>query len=95
MAPIRPARITEVVTIADVDHARPDGLGDGGAEHERGHEVEEGRPHHGLAGLQHARRDDGGNRVGGVVKAVDVIEDQRNGDDENDEGEFHCSATRA
>ena len=37
-------------------------------------EVEEGRPHHGLIRLQHAGRDDGRDRVRGVVEAVHEVE---------------------
>ena len=50
---------------------------------------------HGLAGRQHAGRDDGGDRVGRVVEAVDVVEDERDDDDEDDEREFHGAAIRA
>ena len=70
----------------DVDQAGADGLGDGGAERERRDEIEERRPDDRLAGRQDARRDDRRDRVGGVVKPVDVIKDQRN-EDEADDGE--------
>ena len=68
----------------DVDQARPDGLGDGRAEGERRDEVEEGGPDDGLARRQHARRHDGRDRVRGVVKAVDVVEDERDDDERDD-----------
>ena len=64
----------------EVDHAGADGLRDAGAEDECGDEVEERRPDHGLSRRQHARRDDRRDRVRGVVKAVDVVEDERDGD---------------
>jgi hypothetical protein len=70
----------------EVDHAAADGLRDGGAEEEGRHEVEERRPGHGPAGREHPRRDHGGDRVGGVVEAVDEVEDQRDAD-QGDDGE--------
>ena len=72
-----------------------DGPGDGGAEAERRGEVEERRPDDGLARREHARGHDGRDRVGGVVKAVDVVEDERDGDDEDDESELHDAPIRA
>jgi hypothetical protein len=33
----------------------------------------------------HPRRDDGGDRVGGVVEAVDVVGDERQGDEHPDD----------
>ena len=52
---------------------------------EGGNEVKHGRPHDGLDGRQHPRRHHGGDRVGSVVKAVDEVEHQGDGDDEDDE----------
>jgi hypothetical protein len=46
--------------------------------------VEEGRPDDGLAGRQHARRHDRRDRIGGVVEAVDVVEEQRDQDQRRD-----------
>jgi hypothetical protein len=57
------------------------------AEAEGGHEVEERGPHDGLQRREHASGHDGGDRVGGVVKAVDEVEDQRDEDDDDDDGE--------
>ena len=54
---------------------------------ERRDEVEERGPDDGLAGREHAGRHDGRDRVGGVVKAVDEVEDERDDDDERDDGE--------
>ena len=45
-----------------------------------------------LPGDKHARRDDRRNRVGGVVKAVDVVEGQRDHDEEDDGSKFHRRA---
>ena len=42
-----------------------------------------------LPGRQHARRDDRRDRVGGVVKAVDVVEDERDEDEAADGPEEH------
>ena len=71
---------------AQVDHARADRLSDGRAESERRDEVEERRPDDRLPGRQHPGRDDRGDRVGRVVEAVDVVEDQRDRD-ERENGE--------
>ena len=59
------------------------------AEDEEGDEVEEGGPRDGEAGRQHPSRNDGGDRVGGVVEAVDEVEGQRQPDDDDDGGELH------
>ena len=50
---------------------------------------------HRLARRQDARRDDRGDRVGGVVKSVDVVENQGDDDDEDDECKVHDRVTRA
>jgi hypothetical protein len=59
-----------------VHEALADGAGDGGA-HERADEVEDRGQGDGLAGRQHLGRDDRGDGVGGVVKAVDILEHER------------------
>ena len=81
----------------DVDHPRPHRLGDRGAEDRGGGEIEERGPDDGLTRREHAGRDDRGDRVGGVVKAVDVVEDERDDDDERDECEcgVHACVIRA
>jgi hypothetical protein len=61
---------------------------------ERRHEIEERRPDDGLARRQHARRHHGRNRIGGVVKTVDVVEDQGDRDEADDDPE-HRRAIRA
>ena len=87
IAPSRPARTTSRRDDREVDHPLADGLRDVGAEHEGGDEVEERRPDDGLLRREDARRDDGGDRVGGVVEAVEEVEDQRDEDDEDDQAE--------
>ena len=85
MAPASPPKMTAKRDDVDVDHAGADGLGDRRAERERRDEVEEGRPDHRLAGREHARRHDRGDRVRRVVEAVDVIEDQRDENERDDD----------
>ena len=87
IAPISPPKMTAKVTIVDVDHPGADGLGDRRAEGERRDEVEERRPHDRLARREHARRHDRRDRVGRVVEAVDVVEDQRDEDQGDDDPE--------
>ena len=65
-----------------VDHRRiDDTLADGGGdfqlEDEDRDEVEEGGPHHGVMGFEHAGRDDGGDRVRRVVETVHEVEHER------------------
>src|SRR5205809_556697 len=48
-------------------------------------EVEERGPHHGVVRLQHARRDDRGDRVRRVVEAVDEVEAEGQRDDRPDD----------
>ena len=75
----------------EVDHALSDGGGDARFEREGGDEVPEGGPGDGLEGREDAGRNDGGNGVGCVMKAVDVIEGQGDRDDQGyqDEGGIH------
>ena len=42
-----------------------------------------------IARAQHLGRDDGRDRIGGIVEAVDVLEGQRDQHDQQDEGQFH------
>ena len=79
MAPEQPAEDHVGVDDARVDQALADRLGDGGADHERGDEIEERRPEDRHPGGEYPGRHDRGDRVGAVVKAVDEIEDQRDG----------------
>jgi hypothetical protein len=76
-----------------VDDRRIDGaLADGGRDlelkHGERHDVEErGKPHRGKR-LQHASRNDSGDRVRGVVKAVHEVEGER----EHDEHDRHAES---
>ena len=71
----------------DLDDLR-ERIGDVRRKDEHRHEVEECRPQHGEPRAEHARRDDRGDGVGGVVKTVDDVEQQRDRnadyDDERD-----------
>src|SRR6266540_2008123 len=50
------------------------------AEHQKGDEVEEGGPRHRMLRPQHARRHDGGDRIGSVVQAIEEVEGDRDQD---------------
>ena len=80
MAPIRAPKITWASMTLGSTMPVPMVCGDVQAEHQEGDEVEERRPDHGVLRPQHAGRDDGGDRVGGVVQAVEEVEQQRDGD---------------
>ena len=66
----------------EVDEALADGLGHRRAEEERRNEIEEGGPHHRLKRREDPRRHDRGDGIRRIVKSVDVIEHQRDRDDE-------------
>ena len=83
MAPISAPKITWSSMMLGDDDARADGVGDVQAEHQEGDEVEERRPDHGVARRQHPGRDDGGDGIGGVVQAVQEVEDQGDGDQDD------------
>ena len=72
---------------ARLDDALADRLGDVEAEEQEGDEVEERRPQHRVARAQHARRDDGRDRVRGVVQPVQEIEQQGDEDQPDEQGE--------
>ena len=76
-----PGRVDKIFRRGQLLSAAAYSLGHGRAERERGHEVEERRPHHGLSRREHARGDHGGDRIRRVVEAVAEIEDQRDEDD--------------
>ncbi len=67
------------------DESGSDGFCDSGTDH-RAAEVCDGGEQDGLAGVEHPRGDDGGDGVGGIVEAVDVLEDERNQDDREEDG---------
>ena len=56
------------------------------AEHQEGDEIEERRPEHRILRPQHAGRDDGRDRIGGVVQSVEEVEQQRDGDQSDQDG---------
>jgi hypothetical protein len=65
---------------AGFDDPGADGVGDVKPEHEKGDEIEERRPQHGVVRPQHPGRYDRRNRVGGVVQSVEEVEQQRDCD---------------
>ncbi|WP_240387213.1 hypothetical protein [Brevundimonas naejangsanensis] len=67
------------------------------AEEQEGDEVEEGRPPHRIDRRQDAGGDDGGDRVGRVVQAVQEVEQQGDADqeDQDQEGVIHDVPTGA
>ncbi len=69
----------------DLDHPLADRLGDCGTQEKGSDEIEEGGPHHGQLRREHASGDDGGDAVGGVVKSIEEIENQRDQDSDDEE----------
>ena len=55
------------------------------AEEQESDEIEEGSPKDGRAGRQNARRHDRGNRIGGVMKPVEEVENEGDGDEANEQ----------
>ena len=90
IAPISAPKITCASMTSRVDDALADGLRDVQAEEQEGDEVEERRPEHRVLRLQHARRDDGRDRIGGIVQAVQEIEQQRDADQADQQREARC-----
>ncbi len=80
MAPINAAEDHLRVDDAGLDDPGADGVGDVKPEHQEGDEIEERRPQHRILRPQHPGRDDGRNRVGGVVQSVEEVEQQRDCD---------------
>ncbi len=74
---------------AHVDQARGDGLGDGGAG-QCAQQVHAGGQGDGLHRREHLGRDHGGDGVGGVVEAVDVLEGECHQDHDDDQGQHRC-----
>ena len=83
-APTRAARTTGSVTRSVLTMPFADGLGDARGD-EGAEQVEAGRHEDGDARRQGARRHRGRDRVGGVVEAVGVVEDERQDDDRDEE----------
>jgi len=80
-APISAAKMTRVGDHAWIDDACADGLSDMQSEEQEGDEVEECRPEHGGVRRHHSRRYDCGDRVGGIVQAVQKVKYQSDGDE--------------
>src|SRR4029450_2051449 len=59
------------------DDPGADGVSDVEPKHHEGDEVEERRPEHRVVRPEHPRRDDGRDRVGGIVQSVEEVEQQR------------------
>ena len=90
MAPTSAASTSWQGDEVGVDDALADGLGDAGGD--EGAEQVEPRGHDdGDARREGARRHRGGDRVGGVVEAVGVVEDERQDDDRDEEDHGLCS----
>ena len=87
IAPIKAARITSASTLSGCTMPLPIVRATLTPNPNARDEVEERRPDDGLRGAEHSGGDDGRDRVGGVVEAVNEVEEQRDGDDENDEGD--------
>ena len=69
------------------------GFGDARAKNHESHKIEKRRPDDRRARRKHAGGNYGSNRIGGVVKAVGEIENQRNEDDRERNGYcrgHHC-----
>lgn len=70
-----------------------DALADGGRhlqlKDEQRRKIEEGGESHCMMRLQHAGRDDGGNRVRGIMKPVHEVECQGKNDQEDEDLEAH------
>ncbi len=64
-----------------IDQTFAHGLRHTGSEYKRGDEIEECGPCYSLPGRQNPRGNNRGYGIGGVVKAVDEIEDESNPDD--------------
>src|SRR6185437_9160775 len=68
----------------DVDHPASDCLRHRGADGEQGQKIERRRPYHRRNRAKHARADNCRYRIGGIVKAVTEIEDERDDDYRDD-----------
>ena len=80
IAPISAPKITRASTTSAAHDAGADGLRHVQPEEQERDEIEERSPRHGIVRPQHAGRDDGRDRIGGVVQSVEEIERQRDDD---------------
>ena len=65
------------------------------AEEQKGDEIEERGPGDRDIGRKHARRDDRRDRIGGVMQAVEKIEDERDRDEGGKQHERLCHREKA
>ena len=88
MAPMRPAKMSgeerDRIYLVLADDPVRDRLGDLSRQ-EGADEVQDCGDQHGDLGLESARGDGRGHRVGGVVEAVREVEEQRQHDDQHDD----------
>ncbi len=80
----------------DAHQIATDRFGDARAKDSEGHEIENCGPDYRRARRKHAGGNYGGDRIGGVVKAIGEIEDQCNEDDKksDDESRGHGKVIR-
>ena len=81
----QPGQDDVLIDVFQANHAAADGLGDGSAEEKSSQKIKSRRPQHGEPGGQHARGDHGRDAVGGIVEAVEEVEDQGDQDRDQDE----------
>ncbi len=91
MAPTSAAKITCASTTAGSMMPVPTVLGDMQSEHSEGDEIEERRPEHRILRPQHPGRDDGRDRVGGVMQPVQEVEGERDRDQPDQQREAEMS----
>ena len=74
-----------------IDETAGDGFSDGCAKDERGNEVKERCPDDRESRREHARGNDGGDAIGGVMEAVDEVErkSDQNGDCNQQSAQVH------
>jgi hypothetical protein len=83
-----------LVHMLEADHAAADGFGDLGAKEKSGDKVKRGGPQHSESRRQHAGGDDGGDAVGGIVKAVEEVEDKCDQDRDQDKQDVFVHLSR-
>ena len=88
IAPIRPAKITVKLTIEMSTRPEPTVLATAVPKVKAAMKLKKAAQMTALPGRQHAGRHHGRDRVRGVVKAVDVVEDERNDNEPDDREEI-------
>ena len=86
IAPVSAPKMTLPSTTPALDDARPDRLRHVQPEYRERDEIEERGPDDRGLRPQHARRHDGRDRVGRVVKPVQEVEQQRDRDQRDEDG---------